>query len=181
MPTALAAELRRLIAGIPDQVMARRWSDRLRQGMPTRDENPRSHFCAYFLPYNPMTYQVFIVHHKKSGLWISPGGHIDAGETLFQTLNRELEEELGVKNGIKRGIQPFLFTITPIENSVQSCKEHFDLWYRIPTDGSSFSIDPKEFHDTRWLTVADARTLVTDPPNIEALDAMSALFKSTLM
>ena len=93
-----------------NQAIADYWSARLAQGHLTRDDGNMSHFCCYFLPYNPDTKQVFIVHHKKSGLWLSPGGHIDQGETLMQTLNREIEEELGVANCIIDHIKPFLLT-----------------------------------------------------------------------
>lgn len=40
---------------------------RLEEGAFTRDENPRTHFCAYFLPYNRKNKKVFMIHHKKSG------------------------------------------------------------------------------------------------------------------
>ena len=96
----------------------------------------------------------------------------------MQTLNREIEEELGVANRIQNHIKPFLLTITPIVNRVQPCKEHLDLWYRFPTDGSEFNVDPKEFHTTKWATIAEARELVTDPPNVRALYKMEELFKN---
>lgn len=79
----------------------------------------------------------------KSGLWLAPGGHIDKDEHLLQTLNREIEEELGAKERIKENIRSFLLTITPINNPVQACKEHLDIWYRFPTDGSEFNVDPR--------------------------------------
>jgi len=53
---------------------------------------------------------------------------------------------------------------------MQPCKAHYDLWYSVQKDGSDFDIDPREFHETRWLTVAEARKLVTDPPNLKALE-----------
>jgi 8-oxo-dGTP diphosphatase len=152
------------------------WLKRLENSELTRDENPISHFCCYFLPYNSANQQVFIVHHKKSGLWLAPGGHIDKGEELMQTLNREIKEELGVKNKIKDKIKPFLLTITPISNPVQPCKEHLDIWYRFPTNGSEFNVDPREFHETRWVTIDEAKKIVTDPPNIEALNKIEKLF-----
>lgn len=163
---------------ICSEQIANYWIERLKKGNLTRDDGSVSHFCCYFLPYNPTTKQVFIVHHKKSGLWLSPGGHIDKGENLMQTLNREIEEELGIKNKIKKEIKPFLLTITPIENRVQPCKEHLDIWYRFPTDGSEFNVDPKEFHTTKWVSIEEARRAVTDPPNLEALSKTEELFNS---
>ena len=142
---------------------------RIDAGKPTRDEEKASHFCVYFLPYNLDSKKVFIVHHKKSGLWISPGGHIDRGETPLTTLAREMKEELGVTYKASANSRPFLLTITPIENAIQPCKAHYDLWYGVQKDGGDFQIDPREFHETRWLTVAEARELVTDPPNLKAL------------
>ena len=149
-----------------------RYQKRVEEGTYTRDENPASHFCVYFLPYNPKTKEVFITLHKKSGLWISPGGHIDRGETLFQTLNREIQEELGMANYFAQPQQPFLLTITPIENPVQPCKFHFDIWFLLQTDGKDFQVDPKEFHTTQWVSFAEARRLVTDPPNLKALEVV---------
>lgn len=146
-----------------------RFLRRLKEDNLTRDENPRSHFCVYFLPYNPKSKKVFIVHHRKSGLWLSPGGHIDEGEGLLQTLNREINEELGVKNFFKSIPVLFLLTITPIENPAHPCKTHYDIWYRLETNGNDFNIDPKEFHATKWMTIVEAKTIVTDPPNRRAL------------
>ncbi len=156
--------------------ICQRFLARAEDGALTRDEKPTSHFCLYFLPYNPESKKVFIIHHRKSGLWLSPGGHIDQGETIFQTLVREIKEELGFIYSIPENLKPFLLTITPIENEIQPCKIHFDIWYGIQTDGSGFKVDPREFHETRWLTIPEARGLVTDPPNFQALSRIEAIF-----
>jgi len=161
---------------IADELVAKRFLERLKEGRYTRDEYPRSHYCVYFLPYNPGTRQVFIVHHKKSGLWLSPGGHIDRGETLIHALNREIQEELGIRDKVKEGTWPFLLTITPIDNSVQPCKEHLDIWYRFPTDGSDLTVDPREFHATQWVTIDDAKKIITDGPNLTALSKIEKFF-----
>lgn len=149
---------------------------RLERGNYSRDEDKLSHYCAYFLPYNPETKQIFIIHHKKSGKWLSPGGHVDKGETLLQALKREVYEELGIKNKINDDIKPFLLTITPIAKWEHRCEEHFDVWHRFPTDGSEFKVDPTEFLAMRWLTIPEARKIVIDPANIEMLDSMEKFF-----
>lgn len=139
----------------------------------TRDENPQTHFSTYFLPYNPQNKQVFMVHHKKSGLWMSPGGHIDKDENLLDTLNREINEELGVSNFFEKLPNPFLLTVTHIENQTQPCKTHYDIWYLVSTDGSDFTIDPREFHETKWMSIKEAEKIVTEKANRKALEILS--------
>jgi len=139
----------------------------------TRDENNKSHFCVYFLPYDSKTKRVFIVHHKKSGLWLSPGGHIDKGELLLDTLNREIKEELGVADFFPELPKPFLISITPIENTTQPCKEHLDIWFLLKTDGSDFNVDPHEFHNTKWMVLEEAKKIITDKANLKAIGVIS--------
>ncbi|MFA6161464.1 MAG: NUDIX domain-containing protein [Patescibacteria group bacterium] len=155
-----------------------RFCERVELGDLTRDENPESHFDVYFLPVNSRTKQVFIVHHKKSGLWLSPGGHIDKGETPYQAVNRETAEELGVQNFFKQEPQPFLFSIVDIDRQHQACKSHFDLWYKLETDGSDFNVDPKEFYNTKWMTIPEAREIVKDLSNLQALDRVEFTFNT---
>lgn len=170
----LAQEIINLTSRIPGQnpEIAKRFTNWAHEGQLTRDENDKSHFCSYFLPYNPETRQVFIVHHKKSGLWLAPGGHIDMGEDLLAGLNREVAEELGVNEAFSSLPDPFLFTVTPIDNLPQTCREHLDFWFLLQTDGNNFNVDPQEFHTTKWVDFIGAKHLVTDPANLEALEKL---------
>jgi 8-oxo-dGTP pyrophosphatase MutT (NUDIX family) len=108
-------------------------------------------------------------------LWLSPGGHIDRGESLKQALNREISEELGVNGFFPTSAEPFQLTVTPIDNSVQPCKVHYDIWYLMLTDGESFNIDPYEFHKTRWLYIDEALEIITDPANSKVLSMVKHL------
>ena len=87
-----------------------------------------------------------------------------------------MKEELGVTYKTPATFKPFLLTITPIENAMQPCKAHYDLWYGVQKDGSDFQIDTREFNETRWQTIDEARELVTDLPNLKALEKMDQDF-----
>lgn len=41
--------------------------------------------------------KVLLVKHKKLGIWLNPGGHIEDGELPHQTAEREFFEETGIK------------------------------------------------------------------------------------
>lgn len=150
--------------------VAKKHTERIAEGNLTMDEDPVSHFCAYFLPYNPATKQVLFGHHKKSGEWLSPGGHIDKGESLLETLNREIHEELGVEKFFKVKPDPFLLTTTLIERDPRQCKKHFDVWHLMETDGSNFNVDMAEYHEVRWISIPEAKKLATDAANRAALN-----------
>jgi len=159
-----------------NEAVFNRYLERIERGKFSRDENGESHFCVYFLPYNSATNKIFIVDHKKSGLWLAPGGHIDKNETLLQTLNREINEELGVMNKIQDSVRPFLLTITLIDRPPHPCREHLCIWFRFESDGLDFKIDLSEFYETKWVTIEEARKIVTDPATIEGLDKMEQFF-----
>lgn len=160
----------------PDQRTFERFCQRIEEGNLTRAENPASHFDVHFCPINPKTKEVFLTLHKKSNLWLFPGGHLELGETPDQAVNREIEEELGVSQFFKETPEPFLFSIVDIDRNERSCKTHHDLWYRMETDGADFVLDPSEFHQTGWMTITKARTLVTDPNNLVVLERIENSF-----
>lgn len=155
--------------------VAQEYKERITEGKLTKDENPISHFCAYFLPYNPITKQVLFGHHKKSGKWLSPGGHADRGESLLETLNREIHEELGVRTFFEKRPDPFLLTITPIDRDPRKCKKHFDIWHLMKTNGKDFNIDMSEYHEIKWLSIPEARQITTDAANQAALDLLTKI------
>lgn len=169
----LQYEIERLLS--PDQCSAASilssYKNRLAQGNLLRDGNPVSHFCVYSLPFNKKQKSVYMIHHRKSGLWLFPGGHIENRETLSEAVNRELHEELGVTNVHLR--RPFLFTITNIINPRQTCREHFDIWYFFETSLNKFSYDKREFTDAQWMTVSHAGILISDSNTRLALKIVS--------
>jgi len=40
---------------------------------------------------------IVLLLHRRLGIWVQPGGHIDAGETPWDAARREVEEETGLR------------------------------------------------------------------------------------
>ena len=144
---------------------------RIGEGNLTRDENPISHFGIFILPYCPKTKKVFLVHHKKSNLWIFPGGHVDKGENLYQTTSREAEEELGLE--INKFPSPFMFSIVKTKNLSYSCRIHYDVWFLLKINKENLKLDNQEFLQTSWLTLNKAVEKTKDLATIEALKRLN--------
>lgn len=183
MVDMLAEQLKGLISpDICDKEIADRFLQRTNKGKLTRDENPETHFCVYFAAYDPVAQEVFVGHHKKSGLWLFNGGHIDEGETPEQALEREINEEWGLQMTSSEIDNPSLLTITPINNPTkQPCRAHYDIWYFVKLRQVNFHPDQvllaKEFHETKWTSPSEARKLVTDPNTLDAIGKIEQLWK----
>lgn len=183
MQRELNNELQELIK--PDefgQEVTEKFLQRIPEGNLTRDENPYTHFCVYFAAFDPSKRNVFVGHHKKSGLWLFNGGHIDKGEDLSSALEREIGEEWGIKIPLENIGRPLLLTITEIPpNQKQICQTHYDIWYFVPSSKDAVKFNQellaKEFFETRWLTIQDARTLITDPSTLKALVLLEHRFE----
>ena len=60
------------------------------------DKNkPEKHFTASGLIINKKN-EVLLVNHKKLGVWLYPGGHVEPHETPDETVIREIKEETGL-------------------------------------------------------------------------------------
>lgn len=166
LKSKLTVELKKLLCeqSLNDETIAR-FLQRIEDGKLTRDENPKSHFCVYFAPYDPNAKQVFVGHHKKSGLWLFNGGHIDEGETISETLTREISEEWGLSGSDFEIRPPAFFTITEIDNPTkQTCNFHYDMWCFVAVDKNNFrpveSNLMEEFYEVGWKNLDEARNLI---------------------
>lgn len=158
---------------------------RASKGRLNRDENPENHFCVYFAAFDPNNSVVFIGNHKKSGLWLFNGGHLDKRELPQDALKREAKEEWGDSGLVETVREPALLTITEIKQPTDiTCRTHYDIWYFIPLDSGAFtpveSLLAKEFHQTGWKTIREAQELITDPNTVTALVKIKELFRNNI-
>lgn len=143
-----------------DQKILEKFLERLdgKKGL-FRFENPRDHYCVYFLPLDLKSRSIFIGHHIKANSWIPPGGHIEESESPLETIKREFFEELAYQVTDEQ-VEFFDLTITDINNPKQVCKRHWDMWYLVHVTKTNFKLDKREFYDAGWYQVEKALPLV---------------------
>jgi 8-oxo-dGTP pyrophosphatase MutT (NUDIX family) len=94
------------------------------------------HLTASAWVLSPDRTEVLLLHHRKLGKWLQPGGHADGDEDLLAVAQRELHEETG------------LVTATPVGDI-------FDLdIHDIPPFGD---VPGHQHFDVRFLMVAGSR------------------------
>ncbi|MCK5211132.1 NUDIX domain-containing protein [Candidatus Parcubacteria bacterium] len=177
----LSQELKELLAGFDRGPIVSKHIERIKKGKLTIQENPKSHFCIYFAAYDDKHKELFIGHHKKSGLWLFNGGHIDEGENLQVTLKREIDEEWGLDISMLEINKPPFLTLTEIDNPAkQTCRSHYDIWYFIRVDKDSFNPDIdkvlEEFYEINWLSVKKAKEVVKEKNTLAGIDFIEEHF-----
>ncbi|HUA30732.1 MAG TPA: NUDIX domain-containing protein [Streptosporangiaceae bacterium] len=115
---------------------------------------PSPHLVSYFLVIDPDQGNVLLVDHRKAGLWLPTGGHVDPGEHPAATVRREAREELGIDAVFSRvtGEMPVFISVT--ETTGRSDR-HTDvsLWFVLSCSTSTpLSPDSREFREARWWT-----------------------------
>ncbi len=123
-------------------------------------DRPDPHLVAYFVLVDAVG-RVLLVDHRKAGLWLPPGGHVERGEEPDVTVRRELEEELGVRTELFEGLpsNPLFLTWTRTVGP-QAIHDDVSLWYVLDARSlGPLAPDPGEFHEVRWWSYADAQGL----------------------
>ncbi len=131
-----------------------------------RADDPPQHLVAYGLLYDAMRQQVLLVDHKKAGLWLPSGGHVEPDEHPHSTVAREVREELDVEAAFYTpAALPFFVTVTP---TVGNVARHVDvsLWYLLRGDARRLPwFDAGEFHGVAWFAL-DALPLARCDPHL---------------
>jgi 8-oxo-dGTP pyrophosphatase MutT (NUDIX family) len=102
--------------------------------------------------------------HKKYGIWVSPGGHIDPGEDPNEAVLREVWEEVGLKielvgpqGWIKSDTEEYSDLVPPMfinRHSINEMHDHSSLiFFATSAEGN---INPQAEEDKgvecRWVT-----------------------------
>lgn len=100
-----------------------------------------------------------LIHHKKLNIWVSPGGHVDPGESPLQAAAREAHEEVGIGGLIPLSMGIFDLDIHRIPESAKKGEPehwHADIRYAFRAGPDArVEINLDECNDFSWRKISD--------------------------
>ncbi|MET0412895.1 MAG: NUDIX domain-containing protein [Polyangiaceae bacterium] len=121
------------------------------------------HFTASAFVLSPERDALLLILHKKLGLWLQPGGHIEPSDvTLAAAARREVAEEVGAE--LEPALQDPLFdidihTIPPFRD--KPAHEHFDVRFCFQARSRLFSASD-EVVRAQWVPLSRLVEVTSD-------------------
>lgn len=154
--------------------------ERLLQLLDAEAPLSRSHFepghlTASAFVVSPERDAVLLIFHKKLGIWVQPGGHIEPGDSdLEAAARREVAEEVGLELAGPRA-EVFDIDIHAIPaRKDEPAHEHFDVRFCLQAPTRSFAASD-EVADARWVALAEIDQVTTDESVLRAVRKLQRL------
>ena len=107
--------------------------------------------------------QALLVHHRKLGKWLQPGGHADGDSDVAAVALREAQEETGLADlSLLGGAEalPLDLDVHVIParhdaagNLIDDAHEHHDVRYLVVAPTAAPPVVSDESHDVRWFAI----------------------------
>jgi 8-oxo-dGTP pyrophosphatase MutT (NUDIX family) len=126
---------------------------------PLSRDQPAAHFTGSAVVTDGR--RVALVHHRKLGRWLQPGGHAEDADNgdLLATALREAEEETGCPVVAHPAApRPLDVDVHPIPSrGTEPAHLHLDVRFLVLTDRpEALRVDPAESHGVRWFELDEA-------------------------
>jgi len=108
--------------------------------------------------------EVLLVHRPAYDDWSFPKGKLEAGELEEDAAVREVEEETGLRCRLDRELR------TTSYRDARGRPKTVRYWLMTPIGGKLTAAN--EVDDARFVTLADARELLSYARDVELLDAL---------
>lgn len=133
------------------------------------------HFTASAFVLSPDSTQLLLILHRKLGLWLQPGGHVeDSDASMVAAATREVLEEtgLGAVNLIHEAPLDLDVHLIPARKETPA-HEHFDVrfLFRARTERHDAQSDALA---ARWVSLHDLDGLQTDESVLRAVRKINA-------
>ena len=120
------------------------------------------HVTASALVVDPVHQKVLLLHHKKLGRWLQPGGHCDGNPDTLEVALTEVQEETGLAISVNEA-PVFDVDIHRIPEH-KGVPEHLHYDVRYLFEASSDQ-SPEQNHETnavRWINIRDIENYTTE-------------------
>ena len=132
---------------------------------PCSREQAEAHFTASAIVVDEAGERTMLIHHRKSGMWFQPGGHIEASDrSPAEAALREAREETGLQVRLAR---PELCD-TDVHWIPWDEHWHLDMRFLVIA-GGTVSADAAEVHAAEWVTWDDAFARIEESALVRAL------------
>lgn len=135
----------------------------------SRDQYQPGHLTASAFVLSAAGEQLLLIFHRKLGIWIQPGGHVEPTDTsLAAAARRELAEEVGVSLPAAEPDAIFDLDVHAIPaRKNEPAHEHFDVRFCFRAPTAELSINA-EVVDARWVELAKIEQMTSDESVLRA-------------
>jgi 8-oxo-dGTP pyrophosphatase MutT (NUDIX family) len=137
------------------------------------------HFTASAFVLSPDRHDLVLIHHKKLGIWVQPGGHVEpTDEDLLGAARREVLEEVGLSEleAIAGSASSLLFDVDihriPARKA-DPAHEHFDVRFAFVAK-TRVLVHSEEVADLRWVPLSAVEQMGTDESVLRAVGKLRA-------
>ena len=137
------------------------------------------HFTASAFVLSPDRRDLVLIHHKKLGIWVQPGGHVEPSDAdLISAARREVLEEVGLAELelLQRG-GSLLFDVDIHEipaRKQEPAHEHFDVRFAFVAKTREL-VPSEEVLDLRWVPLDAVQSIATDDSVLRAVRKLREL------
>ncbi|TWT91021.1 NUDIX domain protein [Pseudobythopirellula maris] len=118
-----------------------------------------------------------LLHHKKLGRWLQPGGHADGDADVTRVALREATEESGLAQLSVLTTSVFDVDVHPIPERrnaagelVDTAHDHHDVRFLLGAEGPDDLVLSDESHALGWFTPAEVRAQTDEASVLRLLD-----------
>jgi 8-oxo-dGTP pyrophosphatase MutT (NUDIX family) len=146
----------------------------------SRSQFRPGHLTASAFVISPARDALLLIFHRKLGIWIQPGGHVEpADPTLEQAARREVAEEVGVDLADRAPASIFDVDVHTIPaRKTEPEHEHFDVRFCFQAKSLAFAAS-SEVVEARWVELARIDQVTADESVLRAARKLPGLAAKT--
>lgn len=129
------------------------------------------HFTASAFVLDPSGQALLLIHHRKLGRWLQPGGHLDPEDpTPLHGARRELAEEVGLREVAVVGTGLFDVDVHTIPaRKGEPEHRHYDLRFLFRAPSLALRPQEEEVLGARWVPLAEVSAAQSDESVLRAV------------